>query len=109
MRKSDASKSKGVNVVNVTLCGISLDVVSLARDENGLACPQTDAKQRRVEIQDCTINALFFNISEGKIEDWTGKGLSDLMSGIIRSAIDPIQTFTRFSSLSFFRGVRFAT
>ena len=36
---------------------------------------------------------MFYNINEDKIEDFTGKGLSDLKSGIIRTPLCPIQTF----------------
>ena len=36
------------------------------------------------------INALFYNINEDKIEDFTGKGLSDLEAGIIRTPLDPV-------------------
>ena len=42
---------------------------------------------------DCTINALFYNINEGKVEDWTGLGLSDLQAGVIRTPVDPMVTF----------------
>ena len=50
-----------------------------------LGTPKEDAARR-----DLTINALFYNINEDKIEDFTGKGLSDLEAGIIRTPLDPI-------------------
>ena len=89
MRAANTQKMKSLAVVNVALKGYSLDFVNLDQDEDGVASPKKDASRR-----DCTINALFYNINESKVEDWTGNGLSDLRAGIIRTPIDPVQTFT---------------
>ena len=37
-----------------------------------------------------TINALFYNINEDKIEDFTGRGISDLKNGIIDTPDEPM-------------------
>ena len=57
--------------------------------------------------RDCTINALFYNINEGKIEDFTGQGLNDIRSKVIRTPFEPLKTF-RNSPLCVLRTVRFA-
>ena len=35
--------------------------------------------------RDFTINALFYNINEDKVEDFTGQGLVDLKAGLNQS------------------------
>ena len=50
-----------------------------------IGTPEQDAYRR-----DLTINAMFYNISESKVEDLTGKGLSDLADGIIRTPLEPL-------------------
>jgi len=44
--------------------------------------------------RDFTINSLLYNIKTGEIIDYTGKGISDLKNGIIRTTNDPNITFT---------------
>ena len=89
MREANAEKMKSMTVIAITVLDYPLDFVNLAKDENGAASPTADAHRR-----DCTINALFYNINEGKVEDYTGKGLNDLRAGIIRTPVDPMVTFT---------------
>lgn len=49
--------------------------------------PQEDASRR-----DLTINALFYNIGTGEVEDFVG-GLEDLKTLTLRTPLDPTQTF----------------
>ena len=65
--------------------------------------PEEDAARR-----DLTINALFYNINEQKVEDFTGKGISDLKNSIIRTPIDSVQTFID-DPLRILRAIRFAS
>jgi len=58
--------------------------------------------------RDLTFNALYKDISTGKVIDPTGKGLSDLKNGIIRTPIDPSIIYTD-DALRMFRAIRFAT
>lgn len=67
-----------------------------------IGSPEEDALRR-----DLTINALFYNINEQKVEDFTGKGLEDLQNGIIRTPLDPLQTFLD-DPLRVLRTIRFA-
>lgn len=40
--------------------------------------------------RDLTINALFYNINTGAVEDFTNMGLQDLRDKLIRTPIDPV-------------------
>lgn len=62
-----------------------------------------DDCQRR----DFTINALYYNISEGKEEDFTGRGLKDLEEGILDTCGDPDIIFCE-DPLRILRAVRFS-
>jgi tRNA nucleotidyltransferase (CCA-adding enzyme) len=50
-----------------------------------IGTPEEDALRR-----DLTINAMFYNINEGKVEDLTGKGMDDLAEGILRTPLEPL-------------------
>jgi tRNA nucleotidyltransferase/poly(A) polymerase len=43
---------------------------------------------------DLTINSLFYNINTDSIEDWCGRGLSDLQAGRIITPLDPALTLS---------------
>lgn len=43
--------------------------------------------------RDFTVNAMFYNLNERCVEDLTGKGLSDLRAGVIRTPLPPSETF----------------
>lgn len=66
------------------------------------ATPQEDAHRR-----DLTINSIFFNIVENKLEDFTGMGIKDLISDTIRTPEDPLKTF-KDDPLRIFRVIRFS-
>ena len=68
-----------------------------------IGTPEEDAYRR-----DLTINALFYNINQNTIEDWTKMGIEDLKKGIIRTPLDPLQTFND-DPLRVLRTIRFAT
>lgn len=57
--------------------------------------------------RDLTINSLFYNINEDKIEDFTGHGIKDLITKTIRTPKEPLQTFLE-DPLRVFRTIRFA-
>ena len=58
--------------------------------------------------RDFTINALFYNVSDGKVEDLTGFGLKDLRDGVIRTPLAAAQTF-RDDPLRMLRAMRFGS
>lgn len=59
------------------------------------------------ERRDITFNAIYKDIASGKVIDPTGKGLADLKSKVVRTAIDPTIIYTD-DALRMFRAVRFA-
>lgn len=67
------------------------------------ATPQEDAFRR-----DLTINSVFYNINENKLEDFTGNGIKDLTTNTIRTPLDPIKTFSD-DPLRIFRVIRFSS
>jgi len=64
--------------------------------------PQEDALRR-----DLTINALFYNLHTDQLEDFTGNGLSDLDSGLVRTPFEALTTF-KDDPLRILRLIRFA-
>ena len=57
--------------------------------------------------RDLTINALFYNINTGHVEDWTGRGISDLRKGVVATPLPPLTTLLD-DPLRVLRSVRFA-
>lgn len=53
---------------------------------------QTSAHQDALR-RDFTINAMFYNVNEGRVEDLTNRGMDDLRAGIIRTPLTPMETF----------------
>ncbi|KAK3380115.1 tRNA nucleotidyltransferase-like protein [Lasiosphaeria ovina] len=104
-------KSKHLATTTTSLYGLDLDFVNLRKEtyaadsrnptmEFGTA--EEDALRR-----DATINAMFYNLHTGQVEDLTS-GLPDLAARLIRTPVDPLQTF-RDDPLRVLRLVRFAS
>ncbi|KAI5861644.1 hypothetical protein GGS23DRAFT_606194 [Durotheca rogersii] len=104
-------KSKHLETTTVKLFGYDVDFVNLRKEtytkdsrnpqmEFGTA--EEDALRR-----DATINALFYNLNTGHVEDFT-TGLADMKLKLIRTPLDPLQTFTD-DPLRVLRLIRFAT
>ena len=69
------------------------------------ATPEEDAMRR-----DFTVNTLMYRIypRPQQIEDFTGRGIKDLISNIIRTPLDPLKTF-KDDPLRIFRCIRFSS
>eukprot|EP01080_Neovahlkampfia_damariscottae_P009706 gene9706-1911_t len=108
--KKDNEKSKHLETATTHIFGQEIDFVNLRSEkysdsrvpEVEFGSPKEDALRR-----DLTINSLFYNINEGKVEDFTGFGISDLKLGIIRTPLEPLQTFVD-DPLRVLRTIRFA-
>lgn len=104
-------QSKHLETAILKFHGLEIDFANLRKEsysdsripEIEPGTPQEDALRR-----DLTINALFFNINNNQIEDFTGKGIDDLKKGICRTPIDPRQTFLD-DPLRVLRMIRFAS
>ena len=78
-------KGKNVEVATTNICNISIDFVNLRVDEKRKSTPEVlDA-----ELRDISINSLFYNINEQKVEDFTERGIKDLEQGIINTPVEP--------------------
>lgn len=109
---SNPAKSKHLETAGFEMFNLELDFVNLRKEtyaddsrnpqmEFGTA--EEDARRR-----DATINALFYNLHTDSIEDFTG-GLPDLLEKrIIRTPLEPLQTFTD-DPLRVLRLIRFSS
>lgn len=109
--KKNPAKSKHLATACVNLYGFDIDITNLRSEvytsksnipQVESAGPETDAFRR-----DCTINSMFYNLNTRILEDFTGRGLDDLRNGIIRTPMDPLNTFLD-DPLRILRCIRFA-
>ena len=110
--EENAEKSKHLEVAKVVVFGLELDFVQLRTDtyaegsripEIRLGSAKEDALRR-----DSTINSLFYNLETSSVEDFTDYGLDDLEKKIIRTPLDPFETF-HDDPLRVLRHIRFAS
>lgn len=108
---ANPDKSKHLETATTRMFGLDVDFVNLRKEtytqdsrnptmEFGTA--EEDALRR-----DATINALFYNLHEARVEDFTS-GLADMEARLIRTPMQPLQTFTD-DPLRVLRLVRFAS
>ena len=105
-------KSKHLETATMKVGTFWIDFVNLRAEEYTqdsripdlmrIGTPHEDAARR-----DLTINALFYNINEGTVEDFTGRGLQDLKRGIVSTPLAPLTTLLD-DPLRVLRSVRFA-
>lgn len=105
-------KSKHLETACITVCGYDVDLVNLRAESYQetsrvpsaikFGSPHEDALRR-----DFTVNALFYNINTREIEDFTGQGLADLKSRLIRTPLDCNITFYD-DPLRILRAIRFS-
>jgi len=109
--KANSEKSKHLETATLRIQGVPIDFVNLRSEkytdisrvpEIYVGTAEEDAFRR-----DLTINALFYNINEDKIEDFTGRGITDLQNCIIRTPLEPLETFLD-DPLRVIRAIRFA-
>jgi tRNA nucleotidyltransferase/poly(A) polymerase len=109
---SNPEQSKHLETARMRIRGLWIDLVNLRSEEYAhnsriptmeFGTPEQDAFRR-----DFTINAMFYNINQGTVEDFTGQGLDDLRSGIIRTPLPAKETFMD-DPLRVLRAVRFAS
>lgn len=109
--EANPDQSKHLETATTFIFDLPIDFVNLRTETYAnnsriptvaIGTPEEDAFRR-----DLTINALFYNLNTGEIEDFTGKGLDDLENGIIRTPLDPKVTFKE-DPLRIPRAIRFA-
>jgi len=105
-------QSKHLETATMRVLDTWLDLVNLRTEtyshdsripDMAIGTPLEDAMRR-----DLTINALFYNINTGVVEDLTGRGLNDLRAGIVRTPLPPLTTLLD-DPLRALRAIRFAS
>ncbi|KAI0543542.1 putative poly(A) polymerase [Xylaria curta] len=93
----NANISRKLETVGGKLFGLDIDLVNLRKEvydgqsrtpEMEFGTPEEDAFRR-----DATVNAMFFHIGNQEVVDLTGRGLKDLAARVMRTPLDPRQTF----------------
>lgn len=103
-------QSKHLETAQLTMFGQVIDFANLRKETYAESripviepgTPEEDARRR-----DLTVNALFYNLGTGQVEDYVG-GLEDLEDGCACTPIDPLQTFLD-DPLRVLRTIRFCT
>ncbi|KAF2645339.1 tRNA nucleotidyltransferase [Massarina eburnea CBS 473.64] len=110
--KANPEASKNLETATIRIMGIDLDLVNLRKEtynevsrnpEMEFGTAEEDAMRR-----DATVNAMFYNLNTQKIEDFTGRGFEDMAAKIIRTPLEPYQTF-KDDPLRVLRLIRFAS
>lgn len=111
MIKANSDKSKHLETATIKVGDVFIDLVNLRCETYSedsrvpqveIGTPEQDAFRR-----DLTINSMFYNINTNTVEDFTGKGIQDLKDKVLRTPLDPLQTFLD-DPLRLLRTVRFA-
>ncbi|CAM9378541.1 unnamed protein product [Pylaiella littoralis] len=109
---SNPEKSKHLETATLRVDKFWVDFVNLRTESYvqdsripsiNIGTPMEDAFRR-----DLTINSLFYNVNAGTVEDYTGKGTSDLRLGLVRTPLPPCETLLD-DPLRALRAVRFAS
>lgn len=110
--QSNPDQSKHLETARMKVNSLWIDLVNLRSetyaDSSRIPTMEFGTPLQDAERRDFTINSLFYNLNEGVVEDFTGKGLEDLRQGILRTPLPPQQTFLD-DPLRVMRAVRFAT
>jgi tRNA nucleotidyltransferase (CCA-adding enzyme) len=110
--EANPEKSKHLETVTTRILGLDIDLVNLRKEtytddsrnpQMEFGTPEEDAMRR-----DATVNALFYNINTQQIEDFTNQGFDDMAKRVIRTPLEPYQTF-KDDPLRVLRLIRFAS
>ena len=111
--RANPEKSKHLATATFRIGSVSVDVTHLRHET------YADAESRIPSVvrfgtaredalrRDFTINSLFYNLHTQSIEDFTGRGLSDLQKRILRTPLQASATFLE-DPLRLLRAARFA-
>ena len=110
--KGNPEKSKHLETVTTKIYGIDVDLVNLRKEtyseESRNPVMDFGTAEEDASRRDITINALFYNLTNGIVEDPTGHGLRDMENKTIRTPMEPFQTF-KDDPLRVLRCIRFSS
>ncbi|KAG7391406.1 CCA tRNA nucleotidyltransferase, mitochondrial [Phytophthora pseudosyringae] len=87
---------------------VNLRAETYASEDNRIPTVEIGTPQQDAERRDFTINSLFYNLATKQVEDYTGRGIEDLMQGRLCTPLEPRVTFLD-DPLRVLRAVRFAS
>lgn len=105
-------KSKHLETAIIHIFGLDVDLVNLRKETYA-----QDSRNPQIEFgtaeedayrRDATVNALYYNLDKQQVDDFTKKGLEDMAAGIIRTPLEPYQTFVD-DPLRVLRLIRFSS
>lgn len=105
-------KSKHLETAIIHIFGLDVDIVNLRKETYA-----QDSRNPLVEFgtaeedafrRDATVNALYYNLDKELVEDFTGRAVEDMAAGIIRTPLEPYQTFVD-DPLRVLRLIRFSS
>ncbi|KAL1961126.1 hypothetical protein VTO42DRAFT_3071 [Malbranchea cinnamomea] len=109
---ANPEKSKHLETCKTKVFDLEIDLVNLRKEtyteesrnpQMEFGTPVEDALRR-----DATVNALFYNLQTSSVEDFTERGLQDMRDKLIRTPLEPYQTF-KDDPLRVLRLIRFAS
>lgn len=89
-------QSKHLETAMARIQGFDIDFAGLRKEtytDSRIPSIETGTPREDASRRDLTINGLFYNIHTGEIEDYVG-GVNDLESGVARTPLNAVQTFT---------------
>ncbi|KZF23230.1 poly A polymerase C-terminal region-like protein [Xylona heveae TC161] len=110
--EANPEKSKHLETVTTKILGLDIDLVNLRKETYS-----EDSRNPQMEFgtaeedalrRDATVNALFYNLQTCSIEDLTQRGLNDMAIRLVRTPLQPLQTF-KDDPLRVLRLIRFAS
>eukprot|EP01083_Nonionella_stella_P092673 259482_1 len=109
--KGNPNKSKNLETATFKMFDIPIDVNNLRTEtyakDTRIPKMEIGTVIEDVERRDFTVNSLFYNINTSQVEDFSGKGVLDLINGILRTPAKASTTFVD-DPLRVLRACRFA-
>lgn len=110
--EANPEKSKHLETTTMRILGLDIDLVNLRRetysDDSRNPVVEFGTAEEDALRRDATVNAMFYNLNNKETEDFTGKGHDDMARKVIRTPLEPYQTF-KDDPLRVLRLIRFAS
>lgn len=109
---ANPEQSKNLETATARVAGLELDFVNLRKEvylgNSRIPTMTFGTALEDAQRRDITINALFYNVHSRQIEDFTRMGVADMHKRIVRTPLEPEQTFLD-DPLRVLRCIRFAS
>ncbi len=110
--KENPEKSKHLETTTIELYNQSIDFVNLRfekyNNKSRIPIMKFGTAKQDSFRRDFTINSLFYNLNNSKIEDFTKNGLKDLKNNLLKTTLNPFIMF-KDDPLRILRMIRFST